>query len=363
MKKESTSPVEHASEPLPAHHPFGMSTWPSLVKCPAYQATSETIDKFGEAGTAAHETLDTGESSGKDDLDAVAAWGVGEIAKLFAKYPPIGDVSGEKDGGRVTIHRPEGDPFRALDGIFGTGDRFWVDVDGIPHILDFKTFSRKGREHIPQLAGYAFAEFPLEQQVMCHVLSGGTRTVYNKMLSKFDIESICYDVMFAVTTGKTAERCAGKHCTYCVHRPDCYSYAEHGRIQVEEPNTVLARLPLFATRGEIAANAQLAAKFLAWSTKADKAIKETKDNIKAAIRDGVTIADFDTGKNWVIKTINGRAQDVTLAEVFNIVGDDLPDNWQEKLAVSKTAAVKAFGDHVASVFPVPTQERLTAEKI
>lgn len=77
----------------------------------------------------------------------------------------------------------------------------------------------------------------------------------------------------------------------------------------------------------------------------------------------MTIADFDTGKNWVIKTINGRAQDVTLAEVFNIVGDDLPDNWQEKLAVSKTAAVKAFGDHVASVFPVPTQERLTAEKI
>ena len=358
--------TENETTPTPetksAHHPFGMSAWPALVECPAYQSSGETT-ALGEAGTAAHEALDTGESSGEDDLDAAAAWGVGEIAKLFAKYPPMGDVCGEKDGGRVTIRRPEGDPFYALNGIFGTGDRFWTDINGLPHILDFKTFSRKGREHVPQLAGYAFAEFPSEPRVMVHVLCGGTRSVYNKMLSAFDIEGIAYDVMFAVTSGKTAERCAGSHCTYCANRPDCYCYAEHGRARLEEPGTALARMPLFATRTEIAANAQLAAKFLAWAVKADKAIKETKNTIKQAIRDGVTVADFDTGKVWVIKEVNGPAQAVALSEVMKLVGDDLPEGWQEKLAVGKTTAVKAFGEHVAAVFPVSVQERLTQEKI
>lgn len=362
MKPKPEAPTQEPA--LPAHHPFGMSAWPALVKCPAYQATEKTIDSYGEEGTAAHEALDTGESTGEDDLDAAAKWGTAEIAKLFAKYPPAGDVCGEKDGGRVTITVPESSPYYALNGIFGTGDRFWRDVNGLAHVMDFKTFSRKTRDHVPQLAGYAFAAFPDDPRVMIHVLSGGIRSVYSRMLTPFEIEGILNDVMFAVTTGKTAERHAGKHCTYCAKRPDCYCYAEHARIQVEEPTDVLTRLPLFATRTEIGANAQLAAKFLVWATKAEKAIKETKDNIKDAIRDGVTIADFDTGKVWVIKTVNGPAKSVTLAEVMKIVGEnDLPDGWQEKLAVSKTAATAAFGDYVASVFPVPTQERLTAEKL
>ena len=58
-----------------------------------------------------------------------------------------------------------------------------------------------------------------------------------------------------------------------------------------------------------------------------------------------------------------NACDVALSEVLKACDGDIPDGWEERLPVSKTGSVVAFGDRVASIFPVPTQNRLVKEKL
>lgn len=344
----------------PAHHPYGMSTWPSLCKCPSYCSSPEE-SKLGAKGTASHASLATGESSGDEDLDAAAKWARVEIGKLFEQFPPEGDAHDEfKVMFSAATLPPE---LAILDGVFGTSDLLWRDVDGGDHAADYKTFSHKTDEHLPQLAGYALAAYPTAERVTLHVLSGGIRKVNSFVFSHDQLVAVARVVATAMTMGHMLPRCAGDHCTYCGLKADCQTYSDWATTDLAGAESTTEILPLLATDKFIRANPVAAAKFLAWWQKFSKVGKETNDRIKAAIMEGATVADLTEGVNWIVKTVNGPAKDVALSEVLKACDGDIPDGWEETVAVGKTSCVAAFGDRVASIFPVPTQNRLMKEKL
>lgn len=345
---------------IPAHHPYGMSAWPALCKCPSYAASSKE-SKLGQQGSASHEALATGESSGDEGLDAAAKWARIEIGKLFDRYPPEGDAHDEFKVmfGAATLP-PE---LAILDGVFGTSDLLWRDVDGGDHAADYKTFSYKTDEHLPQLAGYALAAYPTAERVTLHVLSGGIRKVNSFVFSHDQLVAVARVIATAMTMGHTLPRHAGDHCTYCGRKSECETYTEWATTDLAPASTTAEVLPLLATDKFIRANPQAAARFLVWYAQFDKVCSETKDRIKKAIADGATVADLEAGVNWIVKEVNGPAKDVALSEVLKACDGDIPDGWEEKVAISKKDGVTAFGDRVASIFPVPTQNRLMKEKL
>lgn len=345
----------------PAHHPYGMSTWPSLCKCGSYCSSPEE-SKLGAKGTASHASLATGESSGDEDLDAAAKWARTEIGKLFDQYPPEGDAHDEM---KVTIGVGSLPPeLQILEGIFGWSDLIWKDVDAGFHVADYKTFSRRDTtEHIAQLVGYALAEFPNADRVTMHVLAGGSRKVGSLTFSRDQMLRIAGEVALAIIAGHTLPRHAGDHCTYCGRKSECETYTEWATTDLAPASNTAEVLPLLATDKFILANPVAAARFLVWYAQFDKVCSETKDRIKKAIADGAVVADLEGNVNWIIKTVNGTAKAVTLSEVLKACDGDIPDGWEEKVAISKKDGVTAFGDRVASIFPVPTVERFTKEKL
>lgn len=201
-----------------------MSTWPALCKCASYCSSPEE-SKLGAKGTASHATLATGESSGDEDLDAAARWARTEIGKLFDQYPPEGDAHDEMT---VTLAIGSLPPeLQILEGIFGTADLIWKDVDAGCHVADYKTFSRRDTgEHIAQLVGYALAAFPAADRVTLHVLAGGSRKVGSVTLSRDQMYRIAGEVALALIAGHTLPRHAGArsvviHSVYVVQSDLC----------------------------------------------------------------------------------------------------------------------------------------------
>lgn len=355
MKEEPTPLTDQ-----PAHHPYGMSTWPSLCKCPSYCSSPEE-SKLGAKGTASHASLATGESSGDEDLDAAAKWARVAIGELFDRYPPEGDAHSEE---RVTLDAETlPGELIVLDGVFGTADMFWFTMDGELHVADYKTFATEGSQYIPQLIGYALAAFPIAERATLHTLLGGSRQVFSVTLSRDQMLRIAGEVALAILAGHTLPRHAGDHCTYCGRKSECETYSAWATTDLAPASNTAEVLPLLATDKFIRANPQAAARFLVWYAQFDKVCSETKDRIKKAIADGAVVADLESNVNWIIKTANGTAKAVTLSEVLKACDGDIPDGWEEKVAISKKDGVAAFGDRVAAVFPVPTVERLTKEKL
>ena len=84
-----------------------------------------------------------------------------------------------------------------------------------------------------------------------------------------------------------------------------------------------------------------------------------KEMLEAAAAKGIKIL---LPVDSVIANKFPETKDASDIEIKTVEGD-IPDGWEEKVAISKKDGVAAFGDRVASIFPVPTVERLTKEKL
>ena len=142
-----------------AHHVRGMSRWPAVLACPAFEGREASAD--AEEGTRLHALL-AGWLTALRDVDAEPEVEVGALSfheagawRAFKAIRrtvldlglPFSDLRVET---RVTL-------FDAAnkDTVFGTADCLLVDGErGVVHVWDFKSFYNPGRDYSAQLLGY-----------------------------------------------------------------------------------------------------------------------------------------------------------------------------------------------------------------
>ena len=145
-----------------AHHPRGMSRWPAVLACPAFEGREASAD--AAEGTRLHallagwlEAMRAGDLEPEVEVGALSfheagAWRAAKAIRraVLDLGLPFGDLRVET---RVTL-------FDAAnrDVVFGTADALLVDAErGVVHVWDFKSFYNPGRDYSAQLLGYGLA--------------------------------------------------------------------------------------------------------------------------------------------------------------------------------------------------------------
>lgn len=200
---------------MSTHHELSPSKYTAWAMCPCF-ASSDKETKEASEGTKAHAELAKCIELGDEPDNPAARWAAETIfemakgAKIFAEKR----VEGVGDG--------------PLKGIFGTADVVWLDIDGIVHIGDFKTFSGGTIDYMPQLRGYAaliasqsnyYAELISPQRFALHVFHGQSRTVTTENTT--GSEATEYVVALLARHSTSIEKSINPYCKYCSKNGEC----------------------------------------------------------------------------------------------------------------------------------------------
>lgn len=197
---------------MSTHHELSPSKYTAWAMCPCF-ASSDKETKEATEGTKAHAELAECLSGGQEPDDTAARWAAETIVEMA-------------DGAKVVAEkRIEGMGEGPLKGIFGTADVIWIDMDGVVHIGDFKTFSDGTIDYMPQLRGYAALiasqswEAVSPQKFALHVFHGQSRTVTTENTT--GPEATEYVVALLARHSTSTEKSINPYCKYCSKNGEC----------------------------------------------------------------------------------------------------------------------------------------------
>lgn len=197
---------------MSTHHELSPSKYTVWAMCPCF-ASSDKETKEATEGTKAHAELAECLSGGQEPDNPAARWAAEKVAEMA-------------DGAKiVTEKRVEGMGEGPLKGIFGTADVIWIDMDGVVHIGDFKTFSDGTIDYMPQLRGYAALiasqswELTSPQKFALHVFHGQSRTVTTENTT--GPEATEYVVALLARHSTSIEKSINPYCKYCSKNGEC----------------------------------------------------------------------------------------------------------------------------------------------
>lgn len=230
------------------HHARGMSRWPAVLACPAFEGREASAD--AAEGTRLHallagwlEAMRAGDLEPEVDVGALSfheagAWRAFKTIRQAAidLGLPFGDLRVET---RVTL-------FDAAnrDVVFGTADALLVDAErGVVHVWDFKSFYNPGRDYSAQLLGYGLgaalaSKTPIER-IRWTVLYGDHAESESGEATKAEAMSVFQRAMAAFDNRAahvpaTPAQCAW--CELCRHFAGCQACANvaHGVQGLEQ---------------------------------------------------------------------------------------------------------------------------------
>lgn len=205
---------------MSAHHELSPSKYTAWAMCPCF-VSSDKETKEASEGTKAHAELAKCIELGEEPDNPAARWAAEVIVEMA-------------DGAKMFVEkRVEGVGDGPLKGIFGTADVIWIDIDGVVHIGDFKTFSDGTMDYMPQLRGYAaliasqsnyYSELLESQSVspqrfVLHVFHGQSRTV--TMENTTGPEATEYVVALLARHSTSIEKSINPYCKYCAKNGEC----------------------------------------------------------------------------------------------------------------------------------------------
>ena len=292
------------------HHPYGMSKWSPLFACPCFDGKGAS--KNTEAGTKYHalfaETLQ-GYLNGKDltaqvdalegEEDHLRKGTILACLRVIEKY--IAGVPNAKAYVEKAVE--------TWLGIYGRADLI-VTAPGKLVIVDFKTFYNPGRDHSPQLAGYAIGA--LKTLGLGETRTGEITlaTVYGDALDK-DTEKHVDDAFLVEADGRISDiiddRGAGEAkpvqcnwCDLCAHASSCEALKAVVKTVTDVP--AVASIPdRWATlsSAEKAQAMVLAECVTKWAD-------AVKASAKASAMDGEAIEDGANGIRYALVKRAGR---------------------------------------------------------
>lgn len=288
-----------------AHHPRGMSKWPSILACARYESAEGGSNAALGSKTHAYlaNILSEYKLTGKvPKLDADAAFfdaGAYRAARTIIDCSVACGIRPEDlhIEERVTLE----------DGVFGTAD-CWYANEVTCCVWDFKTAYNPGRDYIPQVAGYALA---IRQQME---LAGvkhppyefNLRTIYGDSSAVdgvlFDIGELqhIYERVQRAFDDKDAAPTQCNWCPLCAKREGCAAY--RAIAETVQTRQDLATAP---TRwGEMSSVEHAQILTLAYDVKrwAEDVIAKGKETLIA----GGAIADEQHGIAYTLKQTRGR---------------------------------------------------------
>ena len=305
-----------SSAPAPTgHHPRGMSRWPAVLACPAFEGREASAD--AAEGTRLHALL--------------AGW----LAALRD-----GDVEPEVEVGGLSFHEAGawrafkairravldlGLPFSALrvetrvtlfdaanrDTVFGTADCLLVDGErGVVHVWDFKSFYNPGRDYSAQLLGYGLgaalaSKTPIER-IRWTVLYGDHEESESGEATKAEAMEVFQRAMAvfdnrAAHVPATPAQCAW--CELCRHFAGCQACANvahgvQGLEQVGDGKSGPGRWAGLPTTRK--------AQLLVLAEFVSKWADAVRSAAKADLLSGAVIADPENGIAYALRETRGR---------------------------------------------------------
>lgn len=221
----SPHPAPSFAAPSPTvHHPRGMSRWPAVLACPAYEGSEGGAD--AAEGTRLHALLAgwlaamrDGDLSPEVEVGALSfheagAWRAATTIRraVLDLGLPFGGLRVEE---RVTL-------FDAAnrDVVFGTADCLLVNAErGVVHVWDFKGFYNPGRDYSAQLLGYGLAaalasKTPIER-IQWTVLYGDHEEAESGEATKAEAMEVFHRAMAAFDNRAAHVPAAPKQCAWC----------------------------------------------------------------------------------------------------------------------------------------------------
>lgn len=297
------------------HHPRGMSRWPAVLACPAFEGREASAD--AAEGTRLHALLagwltalrggdvEPEVEVGSLSFHEAGAWRAFKDirAAVLDLGLPFGDLRVET---RVTL-------FDAAnrDVVFGTADALLVDAErGVVHVWDFKSFYNPGRDYSAQLLGYGLAaalasKTPIET-IRWTVLYGDHAESESGEASKAEAMSIFQRAMAAFDNRAahvpaTPSQCAW--CELCRHFAGCQACANvahgvQGLEQVGDGKPGPGRWAGLPTTRK--------AQLLVLAEFAGKWAEAVRESAKADLLMGEVLEDPENGISYVLRSTRGR---------------------------------------------------------
>lgn len=302
------------------HHSEGMSRWTSFNECPRYtgkQSTSYAAE-FGTRSHAALEALVKGEPvppCSPEELEA-ATWAADYIREF------VGDSAEVHSETLVTIGEGHG----VLSGIFGTCD-IWFVLDGQLYVCDFKSIGFTGKDHTPQLMGYAIGiadGIELKTRtVVGMILHGGSRYVSRTEFDLDEAERECAELISRHRTATDLDASPCSCCQYCGHYPCAKVTAELATVEKRWAVKSLAEMMNLAKMAESFAKAVTA-------------------DVRRVLEAGGTVFDPETGTRYELADRAGAAPLVDVEGLAMLMTGQVGmerEAFLSMISVSKTALV------------------------
>jgi hypothetical protein len=297
------------------HHPYGFSRWPALMACAHYQSSGGTSPE-ATRGTIAHAAL------------AVMIKAREEIPFADERLPVLSGREYDSVAWAFRWVRDASKGFAAevlsefrvelksgpCKGVFGTLDVAIFDgVFGDLVVADFKLFGDGGKDHAPQLSGYAAAVCDTigfcRMEPKMFVLDGEKREAVEVWLNVAD--DLCVEIADRIDRRNEYRRNASPWCKYCKHSASCPE-------QMKVVAAATAITPINATRDQLIARPELAARKLAiveqvemWCEAARKECREIADVC------GGVLADRDNGLFYEVRTLPGNRK---ISDILVVAG-------------------------------------------
>lgn len=328
--------------PRDAHHPYGMSKWSPLFACPCFDGKGAS--KNTEAGTKYHalfaDTLQ-GYLRG-EDLNANVDEGEEDYLKkgtLLACLRVIEKYIAGVPGAKVYVEKA----VETWLGIYGRADVI-VTAPGKLTVVDFKTFYNPGRDHTPQLAGYAIGA--LKTLGLGENWTGEITlaTVYGDAQDK-DTEKHVDDAFLVEADDRICDvigdREAGEAkpvqcnwCDLCAHASSCEALKAVVKTVVEAP--AVASIP---DKWATLSSAQKA-QAMVLAECVTKWADAVKASAKASALEGEEIEDVENGIRYALVERKGRKTPRAVDFLKLALDRGIPvETVAEKLSITATNAV------------------------
>jgi len=303
------------------HHPMGMSAWPALLACNAFEKAPYEASEYTGRGKAVHRLVDA--VLNERTIDATALSNAMppedlETAQWFAQWTMDSGLPWQVEK-RVKFNSGP------LAGVYGTADLICFH-EGVIHVADFKTFSRADDavDSFPQLAGYALAfaqGLPNVDDcapVELTILHGGVKRWEKRRMSLDECAQTALELTALVDAAKRGDyrHSVSAHCKYCRHQgacPGCRDIVKAAVVDTSNALCIIGR-----TREELVADPALAARVCLVA----KTVKEYVERIEELAKEvaeahGGIIEDAENGIKYGFRATSGRRTCRDAAALFH----------------------------------------------
>lgn len=322
------------------HHARSMSQWSAILECPCYESKGGSAN--ATKGTEVHAKLEAWLNYLKEhnrlpevdrgDLD-MYEYGAWRCAEMIAYRCPDPSL----------LHVEEWVKINDEHGIYGKPDCYWFGCDGTLFVFDFKTFFNVGRDHTPQLAGYAVAILGERKgeddnmRVRLIVGYGDSKEVDEQGVSLCECRHIYDRAMTAFDkrdndTG-TPKQCA--YCEFCKHASTCGAFRQIAEAVTERED--LANAPTNWATLPVDRKAQLGVLAETVSKWADL----IREKIKEDLQNGGSVEDEAHGIKYGLQERSGRKTPRTEDACRMLKSRGATDDDIRKALSISTADIKA----------------------